>query len=291
MKGQGNRLADLSWLFKLRDAGSRLAWIAIGSVVVLSVSWTTTDAATDQAFKKVNESCEQYPCESGLYCVQTEKGKKCATCDQSKLNTLSGNIGDSCKTFGKGWTPAGSNEYQAVLAEDGRVLVDVFDKMLESAKKCKAAREYREHQCWNGGDDEHKGAIRDVADSIDRIAAHKNKMISDRQVYYGSKNDYTSKLSTFRSKCNLNFPDLDQKLGVMDYDQDKGKKVNCTNIEKYGNESEKCFNESIDLLNYGFARSSSKFPEEYSTTSRKAEDTMKKAKGLLKTVKDKKLCE
>jgi hypothetical protein len=281
--------ADLSRLPNLPKAGRRLAWIAIGSVVVL-LSWTATDLL-GQPFKKVNEACDQVPCESGLYCVQTKDGKKkCAACDQSKLNSLTGNVDSYCKTFGEGWTPASSAEYQAALADDGRVLVDVLDTMLESAKRCREAREYREGQCWSGGDDEHKGEIKKVGDSIDRISAHKTQMIGARRVYYGSKSTYQSKLSTFRSKCDLNFPDINQKLAVLNSDQDKKNKVSCSDIEKYANDCERCFNSAKDLLNDGFSGSTSKFPEEYSKTYSNGEDTMKKAQELLKTVKSKNLC-
>ena len=289
MNGPKNANGELSWLVKLREAGRRLAWIASGSVIVLlSLGSTAPDVLTQ---KKVNEVCDQLPCESGLYCIQTRDGKKkCAECDQSKLDSLTGSVDTYCKGFEKGWTPGSSEEYQAALADDGRVLVDVFDKMLENAKKCKEAREYRENQCWDGGDNDHKDAIRQVSDSIDRISAHKNQMISDRRVYYGYQSTYKSKLSTFRSKCDLNFPDINQKLAIMNSDQEKNNKVNCSDIEKYGDDCERCFNEAKDLLNDGFSGSSSKFPDEYSRAYSNAEETMKKARELLKIVKSKNVC-
>lgn len=289
MNGPNTPRGDLSWLLKLGEAGRKLAWIAIGSVLVLlSLSWTPNGVTVQ---KRVNETCDQLPCESGLYCVQTRDGKKkCAQCDQSKLDNLTASVDTYCKGFEKGWTPGSSVEYAAALAEDGRVLIDVFDTMIESAKKCKEAREYRENQCWDGGDNDHKDAIRQVSDSIDRISAHKYQMISDRRAYYGSSSTYKSKLSTFRSKCDLNFPEINQKLAIMNSEQDKNNKVNCSDIEKYGDDCERCFNEAKDLLNDGFSGSTSKFPEEYSTTYSNAEETMKKARELLKNVKSKNLC-
>src|SRR5882724_11198380 len=131
--------------------------------------------------KKVNEECGTTPCESGLFCVELKDGShKCSTCDQSTLKDLTAAVENACKSFGQGWTPESSEEYQAVLAPDGRVLVDVFDKMLESAKKCKEAREYREDKCWNKGDDKHLEAIKQVKESIERMSAHKYKRIGDR---------------------------------------------------------------------------------------------------------------
>ena len=289
MNGPNTPRGDLSWLLKLREAGRKLAWIAIGSVVVLlSLSWTPSGVTIQ---KRVNESCDQLPCESGLYCVQTRDGKKkCAECDQSKLDNLTANVETYCKEFENGWTPGSSTEYAAALAEDGRVLIDVFDTMIESAKKCKEAREYREDQCWDGGDDVHKDAIRQVSESINRISAHKYQMIDDKRAYYGSSSTYKSKLSTFRSKCELNFPDINQKLAIMNSEQDKNNKVNCSDIEKYGDDCERCFNEARDLLNDGFAGSTSKFPEQYSRTYSNAEETMKRARELLRNVKSKNLC-
>src|SRR5580704_12421822 len=101
--------------------------------------------------KKVNEVCSDTdPCESGLNCVVLKNGtKKCSVCDQSTLNDMTQEVDNSCKGFGAGWTPETSPEYQAGLSDvDGRVLVDVFDKMLENAKKCKQVRQDRENKCW-----------------------------------------------------------------------------------------------------------------------------------------------
>ena len=241
--------------------------------------------------QKVNEECSVTPCESGLYCVEIKDGKKkCAACDQSTLNDLSGEVEKCCKTFGKGWTPESSQEYQNVLAADGRVLVDVFDKMLENAKKCKEAREYREDKCWKGGDDEHKEAINQIKESIERMSAHKYKMISDRRVYYGSKSYYDSRLSTFKSKSNLNFPDIDQKLSIIEKDINDGKKVSCSDIEGYSNDCERCVDAGKDLLYDGFSNSTDKFPDEYNTIYTKAQDLLKRAKALLETAKSKNLC-
>lgn len=240
---------------------------------------------------KVNEECGAMPCESGLYCVELKSGKKkCSECDQSTLNGLTDKVEDCCKAFGKGWTPESSDEYQAALAADGRVLVDVFDKMLESAKKCKEAREYREDRCWKGGDDEHKTAINQVKESIERMSAHKYKMISDRRVYYGSKSYYDSRLSTFKSKASLNFPDIDQKLTLIEKDLNDGKKVNCSDIEGYSNDCERCVDAGKDLLYDGFSNSNDKFPDEYSVPYGKAQELLKKAKALLETAKSKSLC-
>lgn len=289
MNGPNTARGELSWSLKLREAGRRLAYIAIGSVVVLlSLSWTPADVTSQ---KRVNEACDQLPCESGLYCVQTRDGKKkCAECDQSKLDSLTRSVDTYCKAFESGWTPGSSVEYAAAVADDGRVLVDVFDTMIEGAKKCKEAREYRENQCWDGGDSEHKDAIKQVSDSIDRISTHKSQMISDRRVYYGYSTTYKSKLSSFGSKCKLNFPDINQKLSIMNSEQERNNKVSCSDIERYGDDCERCFNEAKDLLYDGFSNNTSKFPDDYSRTYSNAEETMKKARELLKNVKSKNLC-
>jgi hypothetical protein len=265
------------------------ALVAIFSLTLLQ-GWMPT-AALAEELKKVNEICSQLPCESGLYCVETRDGKKkCAACDQSKLNEYSRDVDNYCKAFGKGWTPESSDDYQAALAPDGRAQVEVYDRMLDSAKKCKEARTYREGQCWNKGDDDHKTQINQVSESIDRIASHKYKMVGDRRVFYCSKSTYQSKLSTFLSKCDLNFSDINQKLNIMNNEQDKKNKVSCSEIERYSNDCERCFDSAKDLLSDGFSGSSGKFPEEYSRSYAKGEETMKKAKDLLQTVKSRNLC-
>lgn len=263
-----------------------LLMLMVMATLVGSIHTTRADE-----FKKVNEICDQMACESGLYCVETrDNKKKCSTCDQSKLNSLSSAVDTSCKTFGEGWTPEASEEYKQAIASDGRVLVDVFDKMLDAAKQCKEARTTRESECWKGGDEEHKKAIEQVSNSIGRITDHKNKMIGDRRVYYGSINAYRDRLSTFKSKCDLNFPDINQKLDIMHNEQNKGNKVSCSDIESHSNACERCYDSAKDLLNDGFSNSSYKFPDEYDQTYKNAEGTFKKAKELLSTVKGKSLC-
>ena len=115
-------------------------------------------------------------------------------------------------------------------------------------------------------------------------------MISDKRVYYCSKSTYESKLSTYNSKCNLNFSDISQKIEIMNNDQDKGNKVNCSDIERYSNDCERCFDAAKDLLYDGFQNSTSKFPYDYNQSMTKADELVKKAKELLQTVKNKSLC-
>jgi hypothetical protein len=241
--------------------------------------------------KAVNEECSATPCESGLFCVETKDGKKkCATCDQSKLNDMTRDVDNFCKAFGQGWTPNASQDYQDALAADGRVLVDVYDIMLENAKKCKAARVDREHECWKDGDDEHKKAIEQVGESIERIATHKQRMIDDRRVYYCSKSTYESRLSTFKSKSNLEFPNIEQKLNIAENDIKDGKKVDCSQIEKYSDDCERCVDACKDLLNDGFSNRTDRFPAEYNDIYTKSQELLKKAKDILESAKSKDLC-
>jgi hypothetical protein len=241
--------------------------------------------------KTVNEECSVTPCEEGLYCVETTEGKKCATCDQSTLNSLTADVKNYCKAYGDGWTVASSQDYQDALAADGRVLVDVFDKMLEDAKKCKKARVDREHECWKDGDEAHKGQIDQVTASIENLAAHKQKMIDSRRVYYGSKSTYESRLSTFKGKSDpLNFPDIDQKLSIAENAISDGKKIDCSEIEKYSNDCEYCVGAAKDLLSDGFSNSEDKFPKEYNDIYTKAQELLKRAKEILETAKSKELC-
>ncbi len=242
--------------------------------------------------KKVNESCKQMPCESGLYCVTLKNGdQKCATCDQSTLNDLTGKVDEYCKGLETGWTPDASPEFQESLAKDGRVWVDVFDIMLEKAKKCKEAREYREDKCWADGDDEHKQAINQVAESIDRMSRHKSRQIQDKRVYYCSKSYYESRLSTYTSKCNLNFQEINQKLDIMNNNMKNGTKVDCRNIEDYGKSCEYCLQAVKDLLYDGFRNNSSYIPDDYNNMMKQAEDAAKKAKDMQEDAKNKSLCE
>ena len=240
---------------------------------------------------RVNESCKQVPCEERLYCVTLKNGdQKCATCDQSTLNDLTGKVDDACKSFDAGWTPENSSDYQEALASDGRVMVDVYDQMLEKAKKCKEAREYREYKCWDNGDPEHRRAIEQVTESIDRIARHKSRQISDKRVYYCSKSTYESRLSTFNSKCNLNFQDINQQLNIMLNNMSNKTPVSCYDIDRYGDDCERCFAAAKDLYYDGYRSSSSYFPQAYQEIMDKAESTYKSARSLKEMANKDNLC-
>ncbi len=207
------------------------------------------------------------------------------------LDGLTRNVDDYCKGFETGWTPESSTEFKESLASDGRVWVDVFDIMLEKAKKCKEARVYREYKCWADGDEEHKGAIKQVAESIDRMSSHKYRQIQDKRVYYCSKSYYDSRLSTYNSKCNLNFPDIKQKLDIMKNSMKDGKKVDCGDIEDYGKSCEYCLQAAKDLLYDGFRNNSSYTPDEYSDVLKLAEKAVNLAKEVQEDAKSKSLCE
>jgi hypothetical protein len=242
--------------------------------------------------QKVNESCETTPCETGLFCVDTKKdGKKCATCDQSKLNDLSEEVGKYCKVFGEGWTEKSNPDYQNVVAADDRVMVDIYDQMIEGAKKCKEARVTRENTCWNGGDPTHAGQITDISNSIENLSDRKKRAIDNRRVYYCSKSTYDSRLSTFQSKArDVNLPDIEQKIAIAENDVLAGKKIDCSDIERKGNDCERCADAAKDLFSDGFSGSSDKFPDEYNNIYQKALELQKRAKGVVDLAKEKELC-
>ncbi len=245
--------------------------------------------AASPELKKVNELCNEVPCEEGLFCVDADNQKKCATCDQSKLDDYSKDIDDRCS---KPWTPSKTPAFQDALAADGRVLVDVFDSMIDTAKKCKAAREYREGQCWKGGDEEHVGELKKVSDSLDNLAREKKDRIETKKVYYGSVDTYKSRLTTFTSKCtqDISIDDIKEKIKSLDSDQNDGKKVDCSEIDKSADKLARCFEAANDLLGDGFSGSSDKFPGQYAEILNQADKSRTKAKDLLSTVKSKDLC-
>jgi hypothetical protein len=262
--------------------------------IIIPVLFILTASLTVSAQpKKVNEVCsDSDPCETGLNCVVLKnETKKCSICDQSTLNDMTQEVDNSCKGFGAGWTPETSTEYQAGLSDvDGRVLVDVFDKMLENAKKCKQARQDRENKCWDGGDQDHKDQIEQVGGSIERMAEHKSRMIGDRRVYYGcSKSTYDGRVNAFKS-TDPNFPDIDQKLSIMEKDWNDGKKINCSDIEKFIDDCQHCSDAGYSLMNDGFSGSSDKFPAEYNKKYMRAQELLKRAKDLLDAAKSKDLC-
>jgi hypothetical protein len=240
--------------------------------------------------KKVNEMCNVTPCEEGLHCVDTKEGQKCSTCDQSRLDELSTEKSNACKAFGEGSYPKTSPDFQNSLVVDGRVAVDVFDVMLEGEKKCKEARINRENACWNGGDAGHKKQFDQLETIIENISKTKKEMIEGREVYYCSKSTYESRLNTFRSKSNLNFSEIQEKIGTAENDVLGGKKIDCSDIESRGNDCERCADAAKDLLSDGFSGSSDKFPDEYNKIYVKALELQKRAKEVVDLAKEKELC-
>lgn len=262
------------------------------SMTFFSIYLPQTSIASE--FKKINEVCTVMPCENGLFCVETkdrENIEKCSACDRSELDSFARSIDDYCKGYGAGWTPESSSEYKNVLADDGRVLVDIFDKLLDTAKQCREARLKRENKCWAGGDDEHKKTLKDVEDSITRITDHKYKMITDKRVYYGDPSTYKSRISTAKSKCDLNFPNMNQKIDISNREISNGNKIRCSDIEDYQDDADYCYRAVNELYESNFSRSFSSFPEKYDQWLRDSSGVLQKAKDLISTAKYKDLCD
>jgi hypothetical protein len=248
---------------------------------------------------RVNELCNQLPCESGLYCVKLKSGEeKCSECDQSKSDGLTAKVDEACKAFDGAWTPDNSPEYLAVLSTDQRVQVAVYDLMLEKAKECKAAREYRESECWDGGDQTHRDAIAAIGQSITRISDHKLRQIRDRRVYYGSKDTYESKLSTFNSKCsgstldaaNRGLDELNTAFNKIASDTASTEKIDCSDIEDHVEACQTCSESANALLYDGYQNNVDYMPREYFNTWDSSEKIVKKGQELLAKVKEKNLC-
>jgi hypothetical protein len=249
--------------------------------------------ATAAQNKDVNEKCSgTIECKKGLYCVETVNGKKCASCDQSTLNSLTGTVNSLCKTFESGWAPDKSPEYKAVEAEDKRVAVEVYDDMLEKAKACKAARENRENKCWKGGDNEHKKAIGEVEASIKKISEHKYTMIAAKRVYYSSYSTYRAKLSTFLSKTrNLNIKDIENAVKEYRKKLSAAGKINCRQAAEYQKQCEAAYDAAKELLSNCFKNTESVMPAQYTAFYKPCEKLADELEEILKTARDKKLCE
>ncbi|WP_299456305.1 hypothetical protein [uncultured Microscilla sp.] len=247
-----------------------------------------------QSKKNIGEECtKDADCKTGKSVMVTVKGRRkriCADCSQSSLDSYTRNVTTFCKAFDAAWTPAKSPEYQRALAKDGRVQVKVYDQIANKAKKCKKAREDREKACFGGGDADHIRAINHVKGSISRIVKHKYTQIKDKRVFYCSVSNYNSKLARFKDKCKLRFQDIKRDLTIMKKEYDKGNKVNCSKIQRYESDCEKCYEKAKELLSYGFSGSTSKMPDDYLKILKKAEKNFRQAKDLHSKVKGKKLC-
>lgn len=246
--------------------------------------------------KEVNQNCtSDVECQSG-YCIQLRNGEQvCATCSQSEFNYLAPKVDEYCKSFGQGWKPEISSEYNQSLASDGRVQVEVYDLMIEAAKNCRDARSKLTVECFYNGERydkyDHKGQLEAIERSIQSIADHKYKMISSKRVYYCSKSTYASRLNSFNSKCNLNFPNINLQLDVMRNEFNKGTKVDCDDIDDYYDDCKECYDRAKDLLSDGYSNSDSKFPNDYSAILNTAKATYEKAYNLLQEIKSKSLCD
>jgi hypothetical protein len=251
----------------------------------------------------INESCDQMPCESGLYCIELKDGqKKCSSCDQSKQSDLTAEVDRYCHAceengFSENSYTENGPIYQEAISSDGRVMVDVYDQVLEIGKKCRDARVYRENQCWNGGNSGHKQAITQVENCMAKVVEKKKTAIDNKMVYYCSKSTYESKLSTFNSKCSLSQLD-NAKAGIEklsdDYNRITGSttedKINCSTIENYVYDCQRCSEAANALLYDAFQNNVDKMPKTYFETWDRSESIIKLGQELLKNVKDKSLC-
>lgn len=247
---------------------------------------------TAAAQKKVNEPCKaDAECERSCHCVTTVNGKKCATCDQSTLTRLTNEVNETCKADKDGWAPEKSPEYIAVMAEDGRVEVGMFDDLIDKAKACKAARTERENKCWKGGDAEHKNSIAEVERGVTNLATHKNRMILDKRVYYSSFPVYRSKLSDYLDKCDkLKTTDLRNYLEGYKKKIKAGTKISCSEAEGYLRNIGYGYDAAADLLSYCFKNNINIFPNEYRAKMEAVEQLKEDYKAMLDDAKAKKLC-
>ncbi len=243
-----------------------------------------------------NQECSKGgDCKSGI-CLKLRSGDMvCGTCSQSTFDNLAPKVDQYCKAFGDGWSPEKAPEYNNVEVE-GRVQVEVYDEMLEKAKDCKEARENLQEECFEGGASydkrDHAGQIRAIEGSISSLAAHKQKMINDKRVYYCSKSTYEGVLRQYDSKCgSLDFNQVKQKLDSKKYDLSKGLKVDCDLLEDLMEDCKECAYAAKQLIDYGFKGSSSYTPTEYSTKLEKAEEMQKLLEDQHEIAEDKDLCD
>lgn len=245
--------------------------------------------------QNVNEPCaDEKACKSGI-CLELRSGNKvCGTCSQSTFNSLAPKVDEHCKAFQDGWRAEKAPEYIASEV-DGRVQVEVYDEMLEKAKACKQARVTLQSECFKGGEAydkyDHAGQIKSIETSIDDLAAHKQKMIYDKRVYYCSKSTYEGALRQFDSKCSLDLNQVKQKLDAMKYDFNKGEKIDCDALEDLEEDCDDCAAAARDLINYGFKNSSSYTPREYSDRLEAMENMKTLLEDLREDADDKDLCD
>lgn len=258
-------------------------------LLLLSCPLFLTEAA---AQRKVNETCKaDSDCERSCKCLTTVNGKKCATCDQSTLARLTGEVNENCKADQDGWAPEKSPEYIAVTAADQRVEVGVYDVMIDKAKACKAARIDRENKCWKGGDAEHKNSIAEVEQGISNLATHKYRMIQDKRVYYSTFPVYRSRLNDYMNKCDkLKITDLRNYLEGYKKKIKAGTKISCSEAEGYQRTIGYGYDAAADLMSDCFKNNISIFPNEYRAKLEAVKELKEEYKSMLDDARAKKLC-
>ncbi|HLL20910.1 MAG TPA: hypothetical protein VK427_02215 [Kofleriaceae bacterium] len=246
------------WLKRAGFAGGALVALAI-TVYAAGGSKRTAEKCTDDT-----------ECSRGHCHTKKDGAKACVDCSASEISDLRGQIARYCKD-----EPRSCDRIPGAT----EVAEEFFNVRLENADRCVKARDEEMRRCWDGGDSDHKEALRDAEKARKICYDELNSRKGNGGIYTCSDSTYSSRASDVESACAA------YGRGCDAWSKDD-KLVSCSDIEEQMKKAAKCV-EAVEKLDSDCLPRLSQRREAQFRDGKKAYDGCKE---VLDYKKDKKLC-
>lgn len=204
-------------------------WVAL-TLIVVGMSVAVTAYAVSK--KRASESCTT-DSECKGHCYKKQSGDKvCVDCSSSTINSARGRIERYCKSEPRTCTsiPATSEVSEAFFAD-----------RIKSGDECIDTRKDENEDCWDGGDEGHKQAVKEAEKARRNCYDEWNNRKSSGFLYTCSDSTYNSKSRDADGYCSA------YGKGCQQWSKNEDV-VDCDDIEDTLEKVDKCVNavESLD---------------------------------------------
>jgi hypothetical protein len=204
--------------------------IAIGAGVIAALAITVYAAGGS---KRTSEICnDDNECSRGhCYTLKDGRTKKCVDCSPSTINDYRGQNERFCKD-----EPRSCER----IPGTSEVPEDFFNVRISNGDRCITARDRENRECWDGGDEGHKDALKDAERVRKGCYDELNTRKGNGGIYTCSDSTYSSRASEVESACG------GYGSGCDAWSKDD-KVVSCSDIENQMKKTEKCV-EAVERL-------------------------------------------
>ena len=203
--------------------------IAIGLGLVAALAITVYAAGGS---KRTKEPCNNDDeCNRG-HCHTKRDGKKvCVDCSSSTISDFLGQKDRFCK---------GEPRSCDRIPGTSESPEEFFNMRISNGDRCIKARDEEMRQCWDGGDDEHKGALKEAEKVRSVCYEELNTRKGNGGIYTCSDSTYSSRVGDVESAC------AGYGRGCDSWSKDD-KVVSCGDLETQMKKAEKCV-EAVERL-------------------------------------------